>query len=99
MAVLYITEYDRIAFDGRSAVQAPQEPALTVQTVAIGGSSTQSAAFNSATRYIEIHTDAVCSYLIGSNPTATASKTRMAANTSKFVGVVPGQKLAVITNS
>lgn len=90
MAVLYITEYL-----GPTAV----DPPLAEQTVAIGGTSAQSSAFNANTRYIRIHTDAICSVLVGSNPTATATKKRMAAGQTEYVAVAGAHKIAVITNT
>jgi hypothetical protein len=97
MAVLYITEYaDTTKAPG--TVQVGAEPAITNQTVAIGGTSTQSAAFNSATRMVRIHTDAICSIRFGTNPTATATTGRLAANQTEYFGVVPKDKVAVITN-
>lgn len=97
MAVLYIAEYDRLATDlnGRP-ILAGNEPPIAEQTVAIGGSSTQSAAFNSQTRYARVHADAICHILAGKNPTATTSKQRMAADQTEFKAVTPGDKLAVI---
>lgn len=80
-------------------LQVGAEPRLANQTVSIGGSTTQSSAFNTNTTMIRVHTDAICSIDIGSNPTATAAKSRLAANQTEYFGVIPGQKLAVITNS
>ncbi len=96
MATLYITEYAGIMDD---RVQIPIEPPLVNQTVAIGASSAQSAPFAATTRVIRISTDAICSVLIGVNPTATASDGRFAANQTEFRGVSGGQILAVITNT
>jgi hypothetical protein len=96
MAVVYISEYSNLAMNGNAPIS--QEPPLAEQTVAIGGSSAQSAAFNANTRYIRVHTDAICSVLIGTNPTATAEKKRLPADSVEYFGVSPGSKLAVITN-
>ena len=96
MAVLYITEYSAISIP--DAPIAPGE-AIASQTVAIGGSSTQSSAFNAQTRYVRLHTDAICSILFGSNPTATATTARMAADATEYFSVNPSTKVAVITNT
>lgn len=101
MATVYIREYARIGRDLNSIdVQSGVEPGLVNQTVAIGGSSVQSAAFNAQTRFVRIHTDAICSILFGTNPTAVAGSGRMAANSTEFFAVDPGSnlKVAVITN-
>lgn len=77
-----------------------QAPAVAEQTVAIGGASAQSAAFNAATKIIRVHTDAICSIKVGgTNPTATATTMRMAAGQVEYFGVAPGDKIAVITNT
>lgn len=99
MAVLYIQEYDRMPTDTRTSIPTGSEPALASQTVAIGGGSVQSAAFNTNTRFVRLHTDAICSVEFGANPTATSSKARMAANQTEFFGVKGGHKVAVITNT
>lgn len=99
MATLYITEYVRTGLTPRVSVLAGEEPAIATQTVSIGASSAQSSAFNAETRFVRLNTDAACSILFGTNPTATASKTRMAANSTEYFAVLPGMKLAVITNS
>lgn len=99
MATFYIAEYDRLGVDYRGLVQAGQEPAIATQTVAIGGTSTQSAAFNARTKFIRVHCDAICSVSFGTSPTATTSTPRLAANQTEFFGVVPGHKVAVITNT
>lgn len=104
MATLYITEFVRQGRDGRAAIPAGEEPAVASQTVAIGGASAQSAALNVATRFVEIHADAICSIKFGANPTATAADMRLAAG-DRIVraveekAVIDGLKIAVITNS
>lgn len=96
MASLYITEYDgNITGDS----QVPREPVVTEQKITITGVSAQSAAFNASTRLIRIHTDAICSILVGENPTATAAKQRLPADTIQFARVQPGHKIAVISNT
>jgi hypothetical protein len=102
MATLYITEY--IDIDGSR--QVPREPPIAQQTVAIGGSSTASAQFNSQTSVIRIHTDAICSVLVsqlvGGNPVAaTAASGRLALGQTEYRGVPTGggYVISVITNS
>lgn len=101
MATLYIKEYAEIVRPGLSHDDAPigQEPCITEQTVAIGVGSAQSAAFDAKTKFIRVHTDAVCSIAIGKSPTAAATNARHAANSTEFMGVQPGHKLAVIQNT
>jgi len=107
MATLYIREYVGIGAASNATgigqalleVQAGAEPAVTDQTVAISGSSAQSAAFNAKTYLVRIHTDSICSILFGANPTAAATNARLAANQTEYFIVQPGQKVAVISNS
>lgn len=100
MAVVYISEYAE-APNIKTGQMLPvgQEPSLAEQTVAIGVGSVQSAAFNAKTKFVRLHTDAICSVKFGSNPTATATTPRMAANSTEFFGVNPGDKVAIITNT
>lgn len=106
MATLYVREYAGIGVTpnvsaigpGFLATQAPYEPAAADQIVSISGSSTQSTVFGQNTTMVRIHTDAICSIVFGSNPTATSSSARLAANQTEYFHVVPGHKVAVITN-
>jgi len=96
MAVLYISEYPQNAVDVPTLVS---EPATVTQTVAIAAGSAQSAAFRTDTRMVRLHTDAICSILFGTNPTASATTPRLAANQTEYFKVTPGFKVAVITNT
>lgn len=95
MAVAYITEYGSA---GAERTQVAAAPPVASQTVLIG-SEAKSAAFNNGTRIIRVHVDAVCSILIGANPTATTSSARMAADTTEYFSVNPGDKISVISNT
>lgn len=102
MAAVYITEFSNQALDSQNRLMTvPKEPALANQKVTIGASSAQSSAFTPETTLIRIHTDAICSIEIGTNPTAANTKRRMAANSTEYVGVPAGKgyKVAVITNT
>ena len=105
MSTLYITEFADATMAGLISpsplfpIPAPMTPPVAEQNVTIGMSSTQSAAFNAETTFIMVNCDAACSLAFGADPTAVATAQRMGANETRFYGVVPGQKLAVITNS
>lgn len=101
MAVLYISEYEHTGSRPTDTTTIAAEPAVTDQTVAIGGSSTASSAFNANTNYVRIHTDAICSIQFGTAPTATATTKRLAANQTEYFAVPKNgsYKVAVITNS
>lgn len=81
-----------MSFDGK-----PVEPAIAEQNVAIGGTSTQSAAFNTNTRFVRVHTDVLCAVKFGANPTAVATAHRMADESTEWLAVSGGHKVAVIT--
>lgn len=104
MAVLYVSEYvsaPLVVVGQQLAVGS--EPAVAEQHVAIGSSSAASSAFNAATKFIRVHTDAICSVAIGpvASVTAVATAKRMYQNSTEYFGVPPGQSyaIAVITNS
>lgn len=102
MATLYIREYLRQGRDTNGQfVSAGEEPGLADQTVAIGGASAQSAALNPLTSFMRLHTDAICSVLFGTNPTAAITNARMSAGTTEYfsVGKGSGMKIAVIANT
>jgi len=101
MATLYVCEYASLATPHSGGnIQVAQEPPNAEQTAAIGASSTPlTNAFNVNTKFIRVHTDAICSIAIGSSPTATTSKKRLAANATEYFGVEPGWNIAVITNT
>lgn len=96
-ATLYIDEFTS-APPTSVYYQAARFPDVAEQHIAIGASSTQSAAFSSVTGLIRVSVDAVCHVVIGgTNPTATAtSATRMPAGSTEYFVVLPGDKLAVI---
>lgn len=100
MAFLYVDEFDKLAVDAYGqSVMAPLYPPLASYRIAISGSSVSSDAFSGHTRFIQYHSDAICSIVINASPTAVNTVGRMAANETRFVGAQPGDKIAVITNS
>lgn len=101
MAFMYISEYAGLAAtsSGDAAVDVMPEPPVAIQQIAIVvATSTQSAPFNAATRFIEIEVDQICSFAIGTNPTAATTNMRLNANERLKRGVSPGQKIANIPN-
>lgn len=98
MAFLYVTQYGGVSI-GANGAQAPEEPPIASERVAIGANSLQSTAFAAGCELIEVHADAICSIETGTDPTAVATARRMSADTTKYLGVKAGQKIAVITNT
>lgn len=103
MALLYITEFDSLVTPGEGGnAQVARLPAIAVQTpVVIGAGSLLSAAFNLKTKFIRVHTDAICSiaYDGTATPTATVNSMRMSSESTEYFGVNGGAKLAVIANT
>lgn len=98
MTTLYITEY--LDIDGTR--QVPREPPLAKQTLSNAGAAVASNPFDARTTVIRLHTDTVCSVVIGqagSSPVATTTDGRMAANQTEYRGVMGGQVLSVILNT
>lgn len=99
MASLYITEFVALPKDGPYDASQPMPvgalPPVAEQKVTFT-TSTQSAAFNAATRYVRVISDAACHIAAGANPTATTSNMRLIADAPEYFGVVAGQKLAAI---
>lgn len=98
MANLHITEFDRLAVSANNGpvVQIASMPPLAEQTVAIGGSSAASSAFNASTRFVCLTPKADCHIQIGATPTATTSLLPLTAGQVYYFGVTPGHKVAVI---
>jgi hypothetical protein len=103
MATLYVSEFVSQGTDPNGKMQSSaQQPPLQEQTVAIGVSSAQTTnAFTANTTLVRLHADAICSVAVGANPTASATKMRMAANQTEYFTVPnnSGFKAAVITNT
>ena len=99
MATLYVSEYAQVPYGAGQPIMTGVEPATAEQTVSISGTSAASSAFSPRTTFVRVHTDAICSILFGSSPTAVTTAKRMAANQTEFFGVIPGHKVAVISNT
>lgn len=104
MARLYITEFAEMPQLNSAGVipQCPVAPGIAEQSVAIGGGSVASAAFNQGTKFVMLNSDAVCSLAWSSDgtpATAVATAQRMSANETRFYGVHPGGKVSVIANT
>jgi hypothetical protein len=99
MATLYISEYADLPFFAGTIGAVTKEPALAEQVVNIGGGNTQSQPFSGSTKIIRVHVDSTCSIAIGTNPVATTSVKRLAANQTEYFSVLPGNLLGVITNT
>lgn len=100
MATIYVTEFAALGSGIGGEAQIAARPGLAKQSMAITGASTTLAtAFTAQTRFIRVHTDAICSIAIGSAAVAVATYDRMPADATEYYGVTPGHNLAVITNT
>lgn len=96
-ATCYVTEFVLTADAG---VQVARQPALVDQTpITVSSTSAQSAAFSGDTKLVRIHCDVIVSVKFGTSPTATTSTMRMPADATEYFQVLPGSKVAFITNT
>ena len=95
MATVYITEFPPMIVN---TIQIAVLPPIIEQTVAIGGAAVLSNFFHPATGVIRVHADAVCSISVGFAPLATSANMRLAANSTEYFSVRPGERMSVITN-
>lgn len=101
MATLYVAEFETMAWVGPSMIHrhpAAAQPALAAYAITITSPAAQGPTFNAKTRFIELHSDATCSFAIGSAAVATAN--RMAANEPpRYYGVNGSGYVSVISNT
>lgn len=78
-------------------IPTPYKHLTTQAPLALGAASVASAAFGAQTYAIRIVSSGNCHFAIGASPSASASSAYLAGNTkAEFIGVSPGQKIAVI---
>lgn len=102
MSKLYVTEFVGADEKTNTVTPAARVVGMTDQTpVTISGTTAQSAAFGNGASLVRLHTDVICCVAFGTNPTATTSSMRMAANSTEYFAVSAGQsyKVAVIAGT
>lgn len=99
MTKLFVQEYAGLAATDKSNVEVLAEPPVVSYVLDYSGGHAESAAFNAATKFIEIENDSICSVVVGAAPVAALTDKRLPANTIKRMGVVGGQKISAITNT
>lgn len=88
MATAHISEYKDLVKDATGKyVPVASEPAIATQAVTFT-TSAQSAAFNTATKFIRVVCSEKAHFLVGANPTATVSHPYMAADSPEYFGVL-----------
>lgn len=105
MATLFISEFSDLPFTSNGVIQgAAAQNWIEDQHITIAASSAPSAAFNPATTYVLLSTDAACSIAWTApgatvNP-ATANNLFLPANMQpKLFGVAGGMIVSAITNT
>lgn len=98
MAILNITEMKELAKDNMDRyVPVGNHAGVTVQEItSITATPQQSSAFQSSTGFIRLNADIDVRYAIGTNPTAGATSTRLAADVLEIIGV-PRNKNYIIS--
>ena len=97
MSKLWITELHDLA----GVAQAAQYPALVNQAPLTLGASQRSAAFGANTKYLQLYCGALCHYVVaaGGSHSATVNDTPIPAGSIFYIGVKPGDSLAVIVGA
>jgi hypothetical protein len=100
MATLYVTEYSGATRGGQ--IQTTHGRRLRRNNVAIGASSTASAAFGVGCGLVRVATDTNCSFVFSQDagvvPTATNADQYLAAGGVEYFTIGPGDYIAVIAN-
>ncbi len=96
---LQITEFTEGGASFTQSATLAVLPSTTTQSIAVSGTSTQSATLSSTTRMVRIVADENCRIDSGTSPTATASSMPIQAGVTEYFGIPPGSnlKIAVIS--
>lgn len=88
MTKLYISEYADVPQQIGGTIPMGIEPMIADQVVDYSGGATASNAFDARTKFVRIHTDAICSIrFTTAGSAATTSNKRMAAGATEYFGV------------
>ena len=90
MAILNITELRELGRDnmGNYIPVGKHDEAVTIQEITgVNSTAQQSSSFQSSTGFIRLNSDVAVRYLVGTNPTALATSTRLAADVLEIIGV------------
>lgn len=102
MAFLYVieaTDIKHLQGDGAQAISGIGKAAYRIDNTA---ASTQGPLLNTATKYVQLHTDSICSFEMGVNPTAVVGAKRMAAGetrTYEIDGSAGDVRIAAVFNT
>lgn len=101
MAKLYVTELWGQGSDNAGRTSAsPRMPALAEQVIPFAASAVSSDPFNKNTKLVRVHTDGVCSVVVGEvGVEATTNNMRMLAGQTEYFSVQGGHVISVIQNT
>jgi len=80
----------------QNLMQAPVLPGSTSQTLAVTGTSAQSAALQAGARLVRLVATDNVHVVAGANPTATTSSTLLIGGQEAYFAVAGGEKIAAI---
>lgn len=89
----YITEYRDVVEVARGEHVPVASSIVTTQRVTYT-TSTQSSAFNAATKFVRVVCTAAAHFTFAANPTATANHPYIPSNAAEYFGVTAGQEVA-----
>jgi len=96
MAYLYITEFALAGVDQRGkTAQVAHQPPVAQQRLTFTGEAAASSAFAATTALVRVYSDAACHIVFGTNPTATTSSAKLAADAPEYFSVPVGGALKV----
>lgn len=95
MAILNIVEHNQRVVEQGQAIPV-RDFGINSQNVAVGVSSTQSAALGAFCKEVTLCADVACKIATGASPTATATSRRLPANAIITIAVTGGDKIATI---
>lgn len=95
---LYITEFSAATVDTYRMLPAATLPSGTTQSVAVAGSSAQSAILDMNTRLIRLVSDERCKVEVGASPTASGTSMPLQSGVAEYFNVPAnsGFKIAAI---
>jgi hypothetical protein len=105
MTTLYLSEYKK-ALQAPDQITVAVEPSYDQPPLVVNATAQLSAGFQSGTCLLRVHTDSTCICSIAISAAdentlyvgATVNSKRLAANSTEYFGVAPGQKLSAIIN-
>jgi hypothetical protein len=95
---VYIAEFSTFGMDPNTGEALAKVPPIVPEQKLTP--PVASAAFNTATRFVRVHTDAIVSIAWGTGvASATTNNMRLAANQTEYFAVNAGDQLACIVNT